>query len=70
MSNITRLPGTPDSRRRYQAGDITSALAEGLRHKEIAGQIEQALEQLIFVAGPEDILAARETLADLLHANA
>jgi len=68
MSNITRLPGTPDSRRRYQAGDITSALAEGLRHEDIAGQIEQALEQLIFVAGPEDILAARELLSDLLDA--
>jgi len=24
MSNITRLPGTPDSRRRYQAGDIST----------------------------------------------
>jgi len=39
-------------------------------HERIAAYIERALEHLIFVAGPEDILAARETLADLLHANA
>lgn len=67
MSNITRLPGTPDSRRRYQAGDIIRALTDGLRHEDIAEGIEQALENLLFVAGPEDVLAARELLSDLLY---
>ncbi|WP_100638213.1 hypothetical protein [Marinobacter salexigens] len=68
MSNITRLTDKPQITYQYQAGDITRVLTEGLRYDQIAAEIKQALEHLIFVAGSEDILAARELLSDLLHA--
>ena len=68
MSNVTRLTGKPRITLRYQVGDITRALAEGLRHDLITADIESALHDLLFVAGPEDVLAARELLSELLHA--
>jgi hypothetical protein len=66
MSNVTRLPGTPEGRR-YQAGDLARALNEGLRHEEIAEDIEMALYDLLFIGGEEDVLVAREMLANLMH---
>ena len=68
MTNVTRLTGKPQAAYQYQTGDITHALAEGLKHEEIAADIEQALEHLLFIAGPEDVLAVRELLSRLLQA--
>lgn len=68
MSKVTTLPSKHPTTYRYQTGNITRALGEGLKHEQIATKIEQALEHLIFVAGSEDIQAARELLSDLLDA--
>jgi len=68
MNNVTQLHDHTDATDRYQHGDICRALAEGLKHEQIAADIEQALEHLLFIAGPEDILAAREVLSRLLQA--
>jgi hypothetical protein len=68
MSNVTRLNGKPRITLRYQAGDITRALAEGLHHDLITADIESALHGLLFIGGPEDVLAARELLSRLLQA--
>jgi hypothetical protein len=43
------------------------ALKEGFRYQVCADDIEQALHDLLFVAGEEDVLAARSMLSDLLE---
>jgi hypothetical protein len=68
MSNVTRLASKPKTTYRHQVGDITRALAEGLRHDLIAADIELALHDLLFIAGPEDALVTRELLSKLLRA--
>ena len=68
MSNVTQLHSNTDATDHYKQGDIARALAEGLKHEEIAADIEQALEHLLFIAGPEDVLAVRELLSRLLQA--
>jgi len=67
-TNVFRLPIKHRVTYRYKPGDIGSALAEGLRHEVIAGDIEQALHDLLFVCESEDVLAAREMLSQLLNA--
>jgi len=71
MSKVTRLPGKPKTtevRRQYQKGDLIRALAEGLLNQEIVGDIEQALHDLLFIGGEEDVLVVKAMLIDLLHA--
>ena len=68
MSNITRLPGTPDSRRRYQRGDVTRALIKGLKDEKMTEIIDYALHDLLFIGGEDNVFVARELLAELLEA--
>ncbi|WP_199451663.1 hypothetical protein [Marinobacter sp. bablab_jr008] len=75
MSNVTPLHPTPTTTYRYRAGDITRALAEGLKHEGIAADIEQVLHDVLFF--PEHdaseqygaLCAASYVLYNLLHAN-
>ncbi|MDS1310500.1 hypothetical protein [Marinobacter xiaoshiensis] len=69
MSNVIRLSDKKCSFR-YQKGDIVQALTQGLLHQVCRDDIEQALHDLLFVAGEEDVFAARSMLSDLLEAQA
>ncbi|MEC9388078.1 MAG: hypothetical protein VX393_17125 [Pseudomonadota bacterium] len=75
MTNVTPLHPTPTTTYRYKAGDITRALAEGLKHEGIAADIEQVLHDVLFF--PEHdaseqygaLCAASYVLYNLLPAN-
>lgn len=75
MTNVTLLHPTPTTTYRYKAGDITRALAEGLKHEGIAADIEKVLHDVLFF--PEHdadeqygaLCAASDVLYNLLHAN-
>jgi len=75
MTNVTPLHPTPTTTYRYKAGDITRALAEGLKHEGMAADIEQVLHDVLFF--PEHdaseqygaLCAASYVLYNLLHAN-
>lgn len=71
MANVTELHPTPAPAVtfRYRAGDITRALAEGLRHEQVADDVETVLYDLLFIADQHTIDSARELLADLLEAH-
>lgn len=69
MTNITRLRCTPSIAFRYKQGDITRALLEGLRHEQVAADVEDVLSALLFSADDHAISNARDMLADLLAAN-
>lgn len=71
MANVTELHPTPAPAVtfRYRAGDITRALAEGLRHETVADDVEAVLSALLFSADEHAIDSARELLADLLEAH-
>jgi len=69
MSNVVRFPARPDFYFKYKDGDISRALAEGLRHKVVATDIEHALFALLFERDDNSHDMARDLLADLLHAN-
>ena len=70
MANVTELHPTPapSITFRYRAGDITRALAEGLRHEAVADDVEAVLSGLLFSPDEHAIDSARELLADLLEA--
>ncbi|WP_373190478.1 hypothetical protein [Halomonas sp.] len=68
MANVTELHPTPAPAFRYKAGDITRALAEGLRHEAVADDVEAVLSGLLFSPDEHAIDSARELLADLLEA--
>lgn len=67
MTKVTHLrPATTVYR--YKAGDITRALAEGLRHEAVADDVEAVLSGLLFSSDEHAIDSTRELLADLLEA--
>lgn len=75
MPKVTPLHPTPAPAFRYNRGDITHALLEGLRHEQIAADVETALADLLFLPADERdhdaaVSAARETLFTLLEAHA
>jgi len=67
MSNVTRLPVRPGSGRQYQRGDVARALIEGMKDEKMTEIIDYALYDLLFIGGEEDVLVAREVLAELLE---
>jgi hypothetical protein len=75
MTNVTPLHPTPTTTYRYKAGDITRALAEGLKHEGIAADIEQVLHDVLFF--PRDnadeqcgvLCDASNIIYNLLYAN-
>jgi len=69
MANVTTLHPTPAPVFRYKAGDITRALAEGLRHEAVADDVEAVLSGLLFSPDEHAIDSARLMLADLLEAH-
>lgn len=71
MAKVTALHPTPapSVTFRYRAGDITRALAEGLRHEQVADDVETVVYDLLFIADQHTIDSARELLADLLEAH-
>lgn len=75
MPKVTPLHPTPAPAFRYNRGDITRALLEGLRHEEIVADVESVLADLLFLPADEQdhdaaVSAARETLFTLLEAHA
>lgn len=75
MPKVTPLHAPPAVAFKYNQGDITHALLEGLRHEEIAADVETALADLLFLPAYERdheaaVSAARETLFTLLEAHA
>jgi hypothetical protein len=75
MSNITQLHSSTDATDHYKQGDITRALAEGLKHEGIAADIEQVLHDVLFIPDHDHerygaLCAASNVLHNLLNANA
>jgi hypothetical protein len=73
MSNVTQLHSNTDATDRYKHGDITRALAEGLKHERIAADIEQVLHDVLFFPEQEHerygaLVAANHVLHNLLNA--
>ncbi|ERS81609.1 hypothetical protein Q672_09880 [Marinobacter sp. EVN1] len=75
MTNVTLLHPTPTTIYRYKAGDITRALAEGLKHESIAADIEKVLHDVLFFPehDPDEqygaLCEASNTIYNLLYAN-
>jgi hypothetical protein len=73
MSNVTQLHSPIDATDRYKHGDITHALAEGLKYERIAADIEQVLHDVLFFPEQEHerygaLVAASNVLHNLLNA--
>lgn len=74
MTKVTHLHPTTTVYR-YKAGDITRALAEGLKHEVVAADIEKVLRDVLFF--PEHdaeaqygaLCEASNVLYNLLYAN-
>ena len=75
MSNVTPLNPKPSINYRYKRGDITRALAEGLKHEVVAADIEQVLHDVLFFPEHDEseqygaLCAASYVLHNLLYAN-
>jgi len=71
--NVTQLH--PARAFKYKRGDITRALAEGLKHEVVAADIEQVLHDVLFFPEHDEseqygaLCAASYVLHNLLHAN-
>lgn len=61
MNNVTQIRPNPAQTYYYRKGDIVRALAEALRHEQIAEDVEAALSELLFLPADE---AERESIVD------
>lgn len=69
MLPTTTLHPTPAPAISFRAGDIARALAEGLKHGQVADDIDAVLSDLLFTGDDHAHDIAREMLFDLLKAH-